>query len=293
MALLAVVILLVIVVVFGFFTARDRAVLFSPSQKLDFGGQTRTYRAFIPKNVGHNPKMIFAFHGLGGNGRQMAYFSALHNSTNSNTIVVYPDATKSTKPGIRPGWNSGFCCGSGWVDKVNDVGYVKALVDQLSKKYGVNADNIYATGFSSGAMLIQRIATDEPGLFAGYASVAGNIGTVGNELKPSHPVPILHIHGDQDSVVPYTGGNGGSDPVLMWGNFDKTVKAWENVNVCKDSTKNDQSDTITTTHETCEMPLKTIVYINKGHIWPDWRLANFWHKKPNGNSKIIEFFNSL
>ena len=293
MGLLAVVILLLIIVIFGFFTARDRAVLFSPSQKLDFGGNTRTYRAYVPKNISSNPKMIFAFHGLGSDGRQMAYFSALHNSTDTNTIVVYPDATKSIKPGIRPGWNSGFCCGSGLVDKVDDIGYVKALVDQLSKKYSVNSDNIYATGFSSGAMLVQRIATDEPRLFAGYVSVAGNIGTVGNELKPSHPVPILHIHGQQDNIVPYDGGEGGSDPKLMWGNFDKTVKTWEIINDCKDSRINDQSDTITTTYKACEMPLKTIVYKNKGHIWPDWRLGNLWHKNPNGNKEIIDFLNSL
>ena len=284
---------LFILVIFIFFTPRDRSVLFSSPQKMEFAGVARTYRISVPKNLSGSPKMIFAFHGLGGNGKQMAYFSALHNSTGNNTIVVYPDSTKSSQSDIQPGWNAEFCCGSGWVNKVDDVGYIKALVASLSSKYNVNPDKIYATGFSNGGMFIQRIATEQPDLFAGYVSVSGNIGTEGNELRPTKPVAIMHIHGDQDKTVPFNGGPGGSDPQFMWGNFDKTLKAWEKPNNCSEAIIGDLPSSITTTYKTCVSPLKSIIYKDKAHIWPDWRLANVWHKKTDGSNKAIEFLNGL
>lgn len=282
-------------------TTRDRSIFLSKANKISFEGVERSYVISEPKKTDVNTKMIFAFHGLGSNGKQMAYVSGLHNSADKNTIIVYPEALKSSNPTIRPGWNAGFCCGSGWRENNNDIGFIKELVTQLSKKYSLDASNIYAVGFSNGAMFVQKIAEQEPALFAGYASIAGSIGTKENSLKPTQAVNILQIHGLNDKIVPFYGGVGSADTSFIWESFEETVNIWENVNACTENDKNiDQSlnkekvkKTAEYEHTDCQKKLKIIVNKDDGHKWPDWRLFNIWNRETTGSAEVIDFFNSL
>lgn len=104
-AVLAVFGLLILGIVAFAFTGRDRAVLFGRSESIEVNGLRRTF--LVSKGGALARDLVIGLHGYGGDGRQLAYYTALHNSFGSNTIVVYPNATKP-KSGQKTGWNADF-----------------------------------------------------------------------------------------------------------------------------------------------------------------------------------------
>jgi polyhydroxybutyrate depolymerase len=293
MYILLIVVILVLVVLFGFFSGADRQVLLGRSHVLRHNGVDRTYKLYVPKKLRGQPSLLIAFNGLGGSGWQMAYYAALHNSTPKDMLVAYPDAVLPNERGVRQGWNAGFCCGSGYVSKADDVGFIKELVATLKRQYNINPDKIFAVGFSNGGMFVQRLATELHGEIAGFASVAGTIGTSKSTLKPTQPVPMLLIHGEKDAIVLAAGGASTSYPDITWRSFAETAKAWEEANTCSEAQTEKQPDITITRYKTCEAPLETHLYTKNKHMWPDWRLFNIWHKKNEGSATTINFFSSL
>src|SRR3546814_14133819 len=60
-------------------------------------------------------------------------------------IVVYPD-------GVGRAWNAGSCCAKPMKEKIDDVGFVRAVIADVKHRYKIDATRIYGTGFSNGAM---------------------------------------------------------------------------------------------------------------------------------------------
>lgn len=253
-------------------TPRDRGVIFSRKKSFDHGNFKRTYLESRPSNFTGDSKIIVGLHGFSDTPRRFAYYTSLHNTVGPNDLVIYPSAIPAQSNDEKIGWNSGFCCGSGWINKVDDSGFIKALVESLIEKYGIKKDMVYVTGFSNGGFMTQRLLTDHPEVFSAGAVNSGSIGTVESRLEPKSPVPILLIHGEKDTIVPYSGGIGSSDPDFTWLDFSKTAKVWQTVNGSEAETK-------------------IITHPEDGHKWHDWRLLNIWNKKPQGTKDVVEFFN--
>ncbi len=162
--------------------------------------------------------LVLVFHGLGGNGafiKQTSGFDAVADA--NGFIAVYPNAT--IVGGISQ-WNA-------YVDEVaghagindenatDDVIFVDDLIQYFCSTYGIDAQRIYATGHSYGGYMTYRLAVQRPEVFAAVAPVAG--GLWGDQqyltnyyLQDYVPIPVMHIHGDQDQVVPYPDPN--NDP---------------------------------------------------------------------------------
>ncbi len=273
--ILAAIVLFLLVVLcliwFVLFTPHDRHIITQKPLKFESSNGTRTYNMHVPKNIDDQTKVVFVFDGFGGNGKRVAYYSGLHNVA-SNSIVVYPDPI-TPNPGQTSGWNAGFCCGSGWVQKVDDVGFVTGLAHQISQKYGLMTDQFYAVGFSNGAFLTQRLAAEVPEKVIAAVSFAGTIGKTTQRLEPKAPVPILLIHGRNDSVVPLNGGARASDPDFVWLSHDETVQSWQSINAEKEPVE---------------------IYLHDGgHIWPGWRTFNVWHRRTDGSKRAVDFITSI
>lgn len=171
------------------------------------GNRTRTYLVRLPKDYDPQKRypLMLAFHALLGTGEVQQRQSKMNAAADRHGfIVVYPDGT-----GLFPNrlaWNAGTCCASAVRDNVDDVGFVRALLDTLPKSYAIDEQRVYATGMSNGGMLCYRLACEMPERFAAIAPVAADLGVDGP--IPKRGVPIIDFHGLKDTFKPYQGGTG-------------------------------------------------------------------------------------
>ena len=165
--------------------------------------RNRFYYMYVPDNLDTNQSIpvLFAFHGYGSSAlRHLGYTNYMPIADENNFIVVYPQGeTTST---LSAHWNVG-----GWTSKstVKDLEFVETVIDLLKDKLPIDESRIYSSGMSNGGYMGYHLACNLSDKFAAIASVTGSmtISTYDN-CSPSHPTPILQIHGLLDFVVPYS-----------------------------------------------------------------------------------------
>lgn len=270
--LLVFMLIALVAILFVLLSASDRAVLLGNTKTFNHGETERKYRVYIPGEITDDTKLIVGLHGFSDTSRRFAYYTGLHNA-DPNAVVVYPEAIKPTESGIETGWNASFCCGSGWISKADDVGFITELTESIRDEYKVNPKNVFVTGFSNGGFMSHRLVAEQPEVFKAASIVAGTIGTTKVSLEPKTPVPILLIHGKKDATIPYGGGSG-NDPNFNWLDFETTKTVWQKNN-------GDQA------------PVETIVHEEGTHEWNDWRILNIWHRVAEASGRTVEFFDGL
>ncbi|MEL6148907.1 MAG: dienelactone hydrolase family protein [Chloroflexota bacterium] len=86
----------------------------------------------------------------------------------------------------------------------DDVGFVQALIDELSVTHNVDSTRIYAVGGSMGGMFSFELACQLPDTFAAVAGMSGGMTAMTtNRCEVGRPIPILQIHSTEDPLVPY------------------------------------------------------------------------------------------
>jgi len=265
-------IIAVLVTVFVLFTGSDRSVLLQNAKTFDHNGTTRSYLIREPSNATADSAIVVGLHGFNSSARAFAYYSGVQNTLPETDIILYPQAIKPD-PGQKPGWNAGFCCGSGYKQKYPDAEFILALIEQTKRDYGLQNAKVFVAGFSNGAFMAQRLASEYPDKIDAVVSASGTFGTEAYSLEPKSPVPILLMHGEQDTRVTFEGGASPGDPEFVWKSHEQTVEAWQAINGA-------------------DIETKVITYPNDGHKWHDWRLLNIWHKTPQASIETANFFSS-
>jgi len=194
--------------------------------ELVFGGLPRTYQLHVPAGLDHPAGLVINLHGAGHTGGEQAAVTNYNAVADQNGFVVaYPD-------GIDFSWADGR--GASVPDRqgVDDVGFLSALIDQLSRDYGIARGRVFVTGMSAGAFMATRLACERADLISAIAPVAGTLGAA-FPCAPSRPVSVLQVHGTADAVVPFTGGT-----MLGRGGYSDVVAApamaqrWRDVDRC-------------------------------------------------------------
>lgn len=162
----------------------------------------RTARVHAPDS--YDPKkrtmLVFNYHGLGSNGIQQVLLTGMSGTSDKKGfIVVYPNGTDAS-------WNAGDCCDPARANKVDELAFTKEVLEAVKKDYCIDSTRTYATGFSNGGFMTHDLACNMSDTFAAVAPVSGVLGVAPESCKPKRPMPILHIHGDADAIVPYDGG---------------------------------------------------------------------------------------
>jgi polyhydroxybutyrate depolymerase len=196
--------------------------------ELRVGALTRTYAIHVPQRSA--PKggypILFAFHGGGGEGAKIATLMKFDPYADARGfIVVYPD-------GLDRHWNDGR---DSIKNKSDDIGFVTALLDDLKRRYPVNANKVFAVGISNGAVFSQRVACELSDRFTAIAAVSGSLAAdLAPSCHPARPISVLQIAGTADPIMPYDGGavrkilgmgEGGNvlsvrDTVVLWAEKD-------------------------------------------------------------------------
>jgi polyhydroxybutyrate depolymerase len=179
-------------------------------RSLSFGGLSRSYRIHIPP--GHDRRiprpLLLVLHGGGGTGENMIKltlggFDKLADE--EGFVVVYPDAVEKNWNDGRNGDETGYRAHQ---EKIDDVGFIAALIDTLQKELNIDPRRVYVTGISNGAMMSYRLACELSAKIMAAAPVAGNVPqSIASGCAPARPVSILMISNTKDPLMPFTGGD--------------------------------------------------------------------------------------
>lgn len=141
---------------------------------------------------------VMAFHGGGINAPAMYGLTGLGDFVDDRDfIAVFAEAAGGLWNDGRPEADTG----------IDDIGYVGAIIDQLSANWSVDADRVFAGGASNGGMFVQRLALDLPDGAAAIAAVVANmpVALSGSADTPT-ATPGVFFHGSQDRLMPFDGG---------------------------------------------------------------------------------------
>jgi polyhydroxybutyrate depolymerase len=242
---------------------------------ITYNGLGRSYLLFVPRNYKpeQNAPLILMLHGGGGNAKHTVNTMTPMNSyaDEKNVIVAYPNGTGPFNNFLLT-WNSGNCCGSAMEKKLDDVGFIRAVVNDIKRQYNIDDKRIFAAGFSNGGMMSYRLGCELSDIFSGIGSVAGALNITCN---PSQPVSVIIIHGTADMHVLYDGGQGPKQYDMRHPRVDKPVSHavdfWTRHNNCPPSPQHSESGNIRKeVYGTCSAGTGVTVFTVKDgtHAWP-------------------------
>lgn len=177
------------------------------SNEIKVNGATRTFSVHEPVGVGRTEKLplVIVLHGGGGSGSIIANVTGFNAKADKEKfLVVYPNGSGNMGDVLLT-WNAVGCCAYAAENSVNDVDFIRTLIDKMVAGYNVDAKRVYVTGHSNGAMMAYRLGVEMGDRLAAIAPVAGSI--FSGTGKPKSSIPVLIIHGTADDAVPYDGGN--------------------------------------------------------------------------------------
>ena len=173
------------------------------TKSITVDGRKREYRLFVPDSVARPAPLVLVLHGGGSNAQQMERYTRFDEpSQRQGCIVVYPQSVGSN-------WNDGrgVKAIAAQRENVDDVGYLRVVVDDVAAAHAIDRSRVFATGISNGGMMSHRLAAEASDLVAAIAPVVGGMPqTLAGAFHPRFPVSILIIQGDSDPIVPYAGG---------------------------------------------------------------------------------------
>jgi len=118
-------------------------------------GRIRSYYVHVPESYkpGIPTSLVIALHAGGSFALNMLLKTNLSSQADEHSfIIVYPNGVTRCNPFWRM-WNGGYCCGVAYERNVDDVGYIRAIIDYLKSHYNIDPTRVYVTGHSNGAIL--------------------------------------------------------------------------------------------------------------------------------------------
>jgi len=217
---------------------------------LEFGGTSRSYELHVPSSYGGDSPvpLVLNFHGLTQTGnaqREQSYMDA--KSDAEGFIVAYPN-------GIDNAWNSG----RSESNTVDDVGFTRALIDDLGARGCIDLRRVYATGMSNGGGMSHRLACEAADVIAAVAPHSGQLALDPSDCVPARPIPILDFHGRNDTIASYEG-------------VPEMIAEWAKLDGCTDSPEVtfQQGDVTCTSQSQCEGGASVTLCAAEeaGHCW--------------------------
>jgi polyhydroxybutyrate depolymerase len=167
------------------------------------GKEPRTYNLNVSANYSKETPapLILAFHSRTTNAKELLRSTSILEFVNDMGFVL---ATINGAVHEFSSWNAGTCCTPATDFKEDDVELSSLIIDSLSSTYSIDPNRIWAIGHSNGGMMAYRLACDLSDKISGVAIVGGAL--MDDSCTPEKPVSIMHIHGDLDETIPFTGG---------------------------------------------------------------------------------------
>jgi polyhydroxybutyrate depolymerase len=175
--------------------------------------------------------LIIVLHGHSVTGAvQLAYTRFADLVDDHAAFVMAPDGLVNEEG--NPYWNATAACCDFYGSGVDDAGYLRGLIDEVSSVYNVDPKRVFLWGHSNGGFMAYRMACDHADVIAGIVSLAGAMHLDPADCAPEQPVNILQIHGDQDTTVLFDGGAVCTEAQCGYPSVDATLAQWTTHNGC-------------------------------------------------------------
>jgi polyhydroxybutyrate depolymerase len=108
-----------------------------------------------------------------------------------------------------PHWNDGtdekaYSDSPTVLHNTSDVTFLTAVIDDATRRAGVDSRRVFVSGFSNGAAMTFRLAVELSNRIAAIAPVAGHCWIP--EPRSARPIPTLYVVGSADPLIPLRGG---------------------------------------------------------------------------------------
>jgi len=98
--------------------------------------------------------------------------------------------------------------GNANTDKVDDVTFLDHVITAVAQKFNADDESVFVVGISNGGMMANRLACTNSRVKAMVAVSGPLINGTGSDTESfvcDRAIPVLHLHGDADAIVPYDG----------------------------------------------------------------------------------------
>ena len=187
---------------------------------------TRPYQYKVPARYDGTraTPLVVMLHGFSASGAlQEAYFNFGALADSRTFLYAYPDGLKDPV-GLRY-WNAMEWCCDFFKSGVDDVAYLRAVIDDMSSKFNVDKKRIFIVGHSNGGFMSHRLGCELSDKIAGIVSLAGAQWNDPTRCAPKQPIAVAEIHGNLDTLIGYGG-------TANFPSAHETVEVWANRNRC-------------------------------------------------------------
>lgn len=165
----------------------------------------RSYHVLEPEGWdGETPlPVLLHFHGWARQGTVVVNHERIAGATKlRGVLLVAPN-------GLGKSWDF-------WTSDTGDVPFADRVLEDVAKRYPIDPDRIYVSGYSFGGAMAWRYVCQSGNDTAALLAVAGSIRQT--EECPQAPAEVRHVHGTSDTVMDFPFGPGGDTtyPVALW-----------------------------------------------------------------------------
>ena len=175
------------------------------ADNLNVNGANRSMLVYAPSGIEKNRPLIIQMHGMNQDApyqKNAAKWESIADT--ARFVVVFPN-------GENKAWD---------ISGEKDLNFIKAIINEMYSKYGIDKNRVYVSGFSMGGMMSYHVANKMGDQIAAIAPVSGG----GSPSSPKRAMPIMHTHGTTDDVVNYN-------------STVNTLKSWVNTQKCSSSSQ--------------------------------------------------------
>ena len=170
--------------------------------ELTIGGRAREFALRLPQDASDDIPLVLVLHGNhpDANGRMMREWTTFDQQADAGGFAVaYPD-------GYGGCWADGRGVTTADEASVDDVAFLRAIIDWSADRHGTAGDRAVVAGVSNGAFMAHRMALEASDRVAVLAAVAGGLPASLRDVPPTHAVLAMLIHGTADTISPLGGG---------------------------------------------------------------------------------------
>ena len=196
--------------------------------------------------------VMLHFHGWARQGTLIVKHSRISGATRKRGVLLL------APNGLGRSWDF-------WDSDTGDVDFAADVIEDAAKRYPIDRENIFVSGYSYGSAMAWRYACHKGTDVRALLAVSGSIRQ--SEACDTQPFEVRHVHGTRDNVMDFPFGPNGET--------DHPVKLWRDAKGCGDHTSEVQYSTTTKDHferkiwQDCTLPGQVVIDVHaRGHFIP-------------------------